>query len=92
MRPVPDHGDMDEIEKYLSGLEGEQLYVFEGVDGMRYVTQEDGSKKVEVLVRWEGFPLNESSYEDPVECGFCTAAELPTYLAGLLDLTKERGT
>lgn len=89
MRLAPEDGDMDAMEAHLRSISGEQLYVYEAIDAMRYVVQQDESRTVQVLVRWAGFPLSESSWEDPIRAGLCAADDLDNYIAGLLDLSVE---
>lgn len=91
MRHAPDLADPKDMEAHLNSISGDQLYVYEGVDAMRYVTEEDGSRFVQVMVRWQGFPLSEATWEDPISAGMCTEAGLSGFIAGLLDVTGEEG-
>lgn len=91
MRLAPDMVTVAEMDNYLSDVTGDQIYVYDGVDGMKYVTEEDGTKSVRVLVRWNGFPFSEATWEDPVEGGLCSVDEVDTFIAGLMDLTKQQG-
>jgi Chromo (CHRromatin Organisation MOdifier) domain len=89
--PLPSHSNSDELDKYLCDLSGDQLFIFESLQAKRYEQEEDGTLRCMVLVKWEGFSVEDSTWEDPVEAGLCKADEVEDYTALLLDCTENPG-
>lgn len=44
-----------------------------------------------MLVKWAGFPYEECSFEDPVDCHACDHEEVDDYVAVLLELNGVSG-
>jgi hypothetical protein len=67
------------------------MFVFESLQAKRYDVEEDGTVICMVLVKWAGFSVEDSTWEDPVEAGLCKAIDVENYTALLLDCTGNPG-